>query len=78
MKSIKKTTLQLVLASMFLGGGLITGGITNANASSECPRTACNGDDCEWFGNMTKCEEVDGECTDLGNCGPPPTDPVEN
>lgn len=65
---------------MFLGGGLITGGIMTVNASGECSREACDDDDkCSWFGNMTTCTANDISCTDGPCSGPPepPTDPVE-
>ncbi len=67
----------MLAAVVILGAGLTTGGIMTASATTECPREACNAGKCDWFGNMTTCKVVGGECED-GPCGGPPSDPGEN
>lgn len=58
----KNTIVRILLAFVFLAGGLAVGDAINANAYQSCAREACNDDDeCEWYGNMTTCDDEKGE-----------------
>ena len=82
MKTLRKPILKVLIAFFFLAGGLAIGGLhSNVSANEECSREACISGDCEFFGNMTECDDNSGECED-GVChsppDPPPSDPIHN
>lgn len=72
MKYLKNISIRFIIAFFFLGGGLITGGIMSASAAGDCSREACNdANECQWYGNMTYCNDNDngiGDDCDDGVC----------
>ncbi|NBC28182.1 MAG: hypothetical protein GVY08_15065 [Bacteroidetes bacterium] len=81
MKSFKDRSLsgKFFIPILYLISGLFSGIIYNqpVEAESSCPQTACNGDDCEFFGNMTRCvfdHPTSSDCNSAIPCNPSPVE----